>query len=275
MRRPWAATLVLALAGGMAVAQQTPLHGLGTAPEAAPFTAVGRLEIAGTGFCTGTLIAPDLVLTAAHCLFDRDTGTALDPVRLVFRAGLRHDADQGSRRARRALPHPLYVFDPSAGAARSALDVALVQLADPLPGIVPLPVADEVGPGATVGVVSYAVGREDVPSLQDSCGVLGRERGVLVTTCDVDFGASGAPILRMDGDSARIVSVVSAKGELAGLHVALGTALTQPLAELRALLDAARLVPQARVVAAGDRADTGARFVAAAGVLNGGQALPR
>ena len=30
--------------------------------------AVGRIDT-GPGFCTGTLIAADLVLTAAHCLF--------------------------------------------------------------------------------------------------------------------------------------------------------------------------------------------------------------
>ncbi|MFS4581005.1 trypsin-like serine peptidase [Phaeobacter sp. C3_T13_0] len=33
---------------------------------------MGRLELNGQGFCTGTLIAPDLVLTAAHCVYDHN-----------------------------------------------------------------------------------------------------------------------------------------------------------------------------------------------------------
>ena len=39
--------------------------------------AVGRLELAGKAFCTGALIAPDLVLTAAHCLYDPTTGAEI------------------------------------------------------------------------------------------------------------------------------------------------------------------------------------------------------
>ena len=42
--------------------------------EAAAYRGVGRLNIAGTRFCTATLIAPAVVLTAAHCLFHPRTG---------------------------------------------------------------------------------------------------------------------------------------------------------------------------------------------------------
>ena len=253
------------------------LHGLQNGIEAAPWEAVGRLDIGGKGFCTGTLIAPDLVLTAAHCLYDRDSGTAVDPSRIEFRAGFRNGWSAATRPARRAMAHPSYIFDPQAGAAESARDLALVELAQPIAGpVTPFETAEEVTSGAEVSVVSYAIGRSEVPSREEACGVLGSEQGVLVLSCDVDFGASGAPIFMMDGSIARIVSVVSAKGELGGQRVALGTSLTEPLAELRAAFDTVRApLPQVRSADAGPGTELTAHFVSASGDLNGLQALPR
>ena len=67
--------------------------------------------------------------------------------------------------------------------------------------------------------------------------MLGHQDGVLITSCSVDFGASGAPIFSFADGTAQIVSVVSAKAEVNGKGVSLGTDLAKPLAQLRAELE--------------------------------------
>ncbi len=42
-----------------------------------PWSAIGQLQFAGGGACSGSLIAPDIVLTAAHCLIGQD-GLAIE-----------------------------------------------------------------------------------------------------------------------------------------------------------------------------------------------------
>ena len=63
--------------------------------------AVGRGDLAGTGFCTGVLIATNLVLTAAHCLYDAKD-QLLPPGREA--RGLGQIGVQGHRQKR--LPAP-------------------------------------------------------------------------------------------------------------------------------------------------------------------------
>lgn len=234
--RAFLAAMILAFVPLGAVAQDTALTSLTTADETRGWEAVGRIDIGRSAFCTGALITPSLVLTAAHCLYDQASGIRHDPADFEFLAGWRNGRAVAYRGVKRAVAHPDYVYEGRDRMDRVAYDLALLELDQPirLPSVHPFDVGNDPMQGDTVGIVSYALDRSEAPSLQKACEVLGRQPGILVLTCSVDFGSSGAPIFAMHDGVPSIVSVVSAKAEMDSKPVALGTAMTEPLAELRA-----------------------------------------
>ena len=214
---------LLSAAGMGAAGAETTLRTLATAHQNRGWEAVGRLDLGDAGFCTASLITVDLVLTAAHCLFDKDTGGRIDPGRIEFQAGLRFGRAEAYRGVHRIVIHPGYVFGDPDRVKRIGHDLALLELdrGIRLARIHPFRTQFRVETGQGVQVVSYARDRADAPSREEACSILTRDESILVLSCEADFGASGAPVFAMFDNERRIVSVISAKARWQGQDVSL------------------------------------------------------
>lgn len=193
--------------------------------------AVGRLNISGRNMCTGSLIAPNLVLTAAHCLYDPASGRAIDPTTIKFEAGLVGRRAKAARNIAKAVVHPGYRHS-QRGDALMGSDIAVLRLSQPISSnqIQPLRMSMNADRGDSVGVLSYNFTHATRPNLERSCEVLAKQRTTLVMSCLVDFGASGAPVLQViPGHLPRLVSVISAKAAMGSRRVSIGTALDSTL----------------------------------------------
>lgn len=239
---------------------------LDSANDARGWDGVGKLILGENGFCTGALIAPQLVLTAGHCLYDKVTGVQLRPEEIEFQAGFRNGRALAYRKVARAVAHPDYRFSVEDSLERVTADLALLELSQPilLPSLQPFDIAARPVDGDKVAVVSYGQYREEAPTIQRACDVVAGQETALILTCNVDFGSSGAPVFTVRDGVARVVAVISAKAEADGKKVSLAVPMARALLVLQDALAAsqggATLQPEGINILSGG-VDTGAKFL--------------
>lgn len=161
-------------------------------------SAAGRLEHR-TGSCSAALIAPNLVITAAHCIGEGETE------RHVFRP------NSNAKRmftVNRAVRHQLY----DAGKFwRFRFDFALVELVSSVPSevAVPFTLGEEAELDEGLFILSWRW-KED--PRQRRCPVIKGAPGVVTLGCRVQGGESGAPVVRKTDDGLELVAVISSRG---------------------------------------------------------------
>ncbi len=187
----------------------------------APWRSLVRVQTELGQRCTGALIAPDRVLTAAHCITAPRRDRLLQPNSVHVLLG--YAAGQYVAHRRVVSFHTGAGYRPGERGPAGE-DWAILRLNAPL-DVAPLPLR-RAQPGDPVVLGGYQQDRAEMLMADTACQLLAPQQVagavVLRHTCAGTRGASGAPLLLREADGSWSivgVAVAAARGDSGGIAV--------------------------------------------------------
>lgn len=221
-----------------------------------PWQAIGRVNVGDTVHCSGTLVAANVVLTAAHCLYSRRMKKMVVPSSVHFLAGYSKGEFRGHSKVKSYRIGTGFDGKKWNDRSNAMHDWALLVLDDALGdtlGFLSLPpewfdttvnlnAAKQSAPGVAIDelvtTAGYPRDRKHILSLEEDCKIVTTANAgrILFTNCIALHGDSGGPILRLKDDKWAIVGLQTAAirvdDQLSG--VGLSALAFQPYLEIMA-----------------------------------------
>jgi|GEM_PF-526975 len=192
-----------------------------------PWSAIGRFNKRTGGHCTAALVANNVAITSAHCLWNKRTYRFLGPESVVFVGGWSRGNYIAASEAERILIPPKYDAKAPPRLKNVIHDWAIVILKEP--------VGRTVG---TVGVTSltkeslrslnndktvfvqagYSTDKKHVITAHVGCFIQGWVDGIDVIQhqCDAVPGDSGSPVFMIKDGKVSVIALHAATGKIRG-----------------------------------------------------------